>query len=67
MVTKEANFEFLGKQSVKVVVKFLHIDTENKKNLCCDIYDENDNLIYADKAWVLGTQPFEFEESELDE
>lgn len=54
--------EFLG--TTKAKVKQVIVDSEDNQVLVCDLYKVNeeneDELVYQDKAWILGTQPFEY-------
>jgi len=63
-------FEFLQEQITKVNLRFIKVDSENQQVLTCDLYksaDEGYELVYADKAYVLGEQPFDLSEEEIEE
>lgn len=60
------SFNFLEKEVVKVNCKSIALDSEQQSILTCDLYGVEE-LIYADKAYVLGTQPFELTTEEITE
>ena len=62
-------FEFLEQTVNYINVKFKTIDSENQLILVCDylnITDETTIIIYQDVAYVLGNQPFEITNEELE-
>jgi hypothetical protein len=65
----EQPFEFLGHQVTKVNCRFIQTDSQNQDVLTCDLFGcENDTefIIYTDKAYVLGEQPFELTDEEIE-
>lgn len=71
----EFPFYFLEQLVNKVVCRFIDTDSEQQKVLTCDLYrkadqaqeQEQDVLVYADKAYILGEQPFTLTEEEITE
>jgi hypothetical protein len=66
----EFPFYFLEQLVNKVVCRFIDTDSEQQKVLTCDLYtteNEVSVLVYADKAYILGEQPFTLTEEEITE
>lgn len=57
---------FYGKTITSVEIKNKLIDSEKHTILVCDFLDSNNEIIYKDKAYILGVNmPFELTEDEL--
>jgi|GEM_PF-4732194 hypothetical protein len=64
---KITEFEFLDFGVIdSVIIKSIQTDSENQQILVCDLFFKG-SLVYADKAWIVGEQPFELSESDVEE
>lgn len=71
----EFPFYFLEQLITKVVCRFIETDSEEQKVLTCDLYrkadqgedQEQDVLVYTDKAYLLEELPYTLTEEEITE
>jgi hypothetical protein len=70
-IIKELNevFEILDEVATHAECKHIKLDSENQQVLTVDLFKEDEDilsLVYTDKAYILGEQPFGLTDEEIE-